>query len=133
MSSYDFTTTNHQENLEPYKKRAKSPKISFVETNNDVTRFFLNDDGLSLMKTSPLDLITNDKTRQSNSFDSGCYDRSSSSADTQSVMSLNIHQASSSVPSARFTSGSTRRSNTAKKVSFEDQPTKVIVTTATYV
>jgi hypothetical protein len=85
------------------------------------------------MKTSPLDMITNDKTRQSNSFDSGCYDRSSSSGDTRSVTSLSIHQGSTIVPSARLTSASTRRSNLTKKVSFEDQSTAVIVTTATYV
>lgn len=85
------------------------------------------------MKTSPLDMITNDKPHQSNSFDSGCYDRSNSSVDIHSVGSLSINQASSSVPSIRLTSASTRRTNINKKVSFEDQSKAIIITTATYV
>jgi hypothetical protein len=85
------------------------------------------------MKTSPLDMITNDKTRQSNSFDSGCYDRSSNSGDTHSVTSVSINQTSSSLPSARLTSASTRRSNINKRVSFEDQYKAITITTATYV
>ncbi len=86
------------------------------------------------MKISPRVKITHDKTPQSNSSDSGCYDRSSnSSGDTLSVMSLSINQALSSVPSARLTSASTRRSHTNKKVSFEDQSFTVIITTSTYV
>jgi hypothetical protein len=139
---------NHQTNTIVPKKRTKSPKISFVETNNNDTNdgitktFFLNehfnsssltDESLPLMKTSSLDMIVNDKTRQSNSCDSGCYDRSSSSGDTRSITSLSINQPASSMPSARLTSASTRRSNITKKVSFDDQPTAVIVTTATYV
>jgi hypothetical protein len=78
-------------------------------------------------------MITNDKTRESHSVDSGCYDRSSSSGDTRSITSLSIHQASSSLPSTRLISATTRRSNINKKVSFEDQSSTVIVTTATYV
>lgn len=78
-------------------------------------------------------MITNSRRRQSNSLDSGCYDRSSSSGDTHSITSLSINQASSSLPSARLTSASTRRSNINKKVSFEDQSTSMIFRTATYV
>lgn len=85
------------------------------------------------MKTSPLDMITTNKRRQSNSLDSGCYDRSSSSGDTHSIISSSVNQASSSLPSARLTSASTRRSNINKKVSFEDQSAPIVFTTATYV
>jgi hypothetical protein len=85
------------------------------------------------MKTSPLDMITINKIRHSNSVDSGCYDRSSSSGDTHSVISSTINQASSSQPSARLTSASTRRSNVNKRVSFEEQCSAIIITTETYV
>jgi hypothetical protein len=137
-------SAKNQKNINSSKKRTKSPKIAFMENNNGMTtnsyvnRKFssgiLNADNLSLMKTSAFDLTTNDKTRQSNSFDSGCYDRGSSiSGDTHSITSFSINQVSSSIPSARLTSASTRRSNIQKKVSFEDQSSTVILTTATYV
>ena len=80
------------------------------------------------MKTSPLNT-----PRQTNSFDSGCYDRSSSSGDIQSLTSSSVVQNSSSIPSARLNSSTTRRSHTNKKVSFYEEPTAVILTTATYV
>ncbi|CAF3353240.1 unnamed protein product [Rotaria socialis] len=75
----------------------------------------------------------NNNTRQSNSSDSGCYDRSSSSGDTHSITSASINHTPCSIPSGRLTSASTRRSNTSKKVSFEDQARTIIVTTAIYV
>jgi hypothetical protein len=85
------------------------------------------------MKTSPLDMITNDKPHQSNSFDSGCYDHSSSSVDGQSLASSSVMQLPSSTPSARLTNSAARRSNTNKKVSFYEEPTAVVLTTTTYV
>jgi len=134
-------------------KRSKSPKISFVvfgnqhskqsgqttpSTNVSLNSLLLTDESLPLMKTSPLDLLSNEKSttnQQSNSSDSGCYDRNSSnsSMDTHSNVSSTINGTSSTVPSARLTSASTRRSNLTKKVSFEDQSSTIIITTATYV
>lgn len=80
------------------------------------------------MKTSPLNTPL-----QTNSFDSGCYDRSSSGGDVQSLTSSSIVRIPSSIPSARLTNSTTRRLNTNKKVSFYEEPTAVILTTATYV
>ncbi len=127
-------SAKNQENTNSSKKRTRSPRCAFMDTTKSICingQSITNDDILPLMKKSTLDLMTPKKTRQSNSFDSG-YDRSSSS-DTHSIVSFSINQASSSVPSARLTSASTRRSNTQKKVSFEDQSSTVIITTATYV
>lgn len=130
------------EQLRTSRKRSKSPKISFVEKNKLITpvlppnepvnTLHLIDDGLSLMKTSSLDLLPKHQIHPSTSSDSGYYDQSSS-ADTHSITSSSIHRASSSIPSARLTSANTRRSNINKKVSFEDQFSTIIVTTATYV
>ncbi|CAF0727881.1 unnamed protein product [Rotaria sp. Silwood1] len=150
LSSHAFPAINHsihQENVKSSKTYTKSPKISFVESNNtthdEITTTFsliehsnspsLSDENSPLMKTSLLGMIPNNKIRQSNSIDSGCYDQSSSSGDAQSITSLIMNQASSSVPSARLASASTRRSNTSKKVSFEDQCRTVIITTAIFV
>jgi len=80
------------------------------------------------MKTSPIDM-----TRQSNSFDSGYYERSTSSVDVQSLASSSIIQIPSSIPSARLTNFTAHRSNTNKKVSFYEEPSTMILTTATYV
>ena len=130
------------EQLRRSRKRSKSPKISFVEKNKLITpvlppnkpvnTLHLMDDSLSLMRTSPLDLLPKHQIHPSISSDSGCYDRSSS-ADTRSMTSSSIHRASSSIPSARLTSANTRRSNIHKKVSFEDQFSTIIVTATTYV
>lgn len=78
-------------------------------------------------------MISSNDTHQSNSTDSGCYDRSSCSGDTHSITSLSINHTLSAAPSARITSASTRRSNVSKKVSFKDQPRTIIITTAIYV
>lgn len=127
----------------PSRKRTKSPKIAFVENSNPTTTtdhpsnepinsLYLTDDSLPLMKTSSLDLLAKHHIHPSNSSDSGCYDQSSTT-DTRSITSLSVNQACSSLPSARLTSANTRRSNINKKVSFEDQFSTVIITTATYV
>ncbi|CAF2512485.1 unnamed protein product [Rotaria sp. Silwood2] len=150
LSSHALPTinhNNHRENVKSAKIYTKSPKIFFVESNNtthdEITTNFsliehsnspsLNDENLSLMKTSLLGMIPNNKIRQSNSIDSGCYDQSSSSGDAQSITSVSMNQVSSSIPSARLASASTRRSNISKKVSFEDQSRTVITTTAIFV
>ncbi|CAM4741825.1 unnamed protein product [Rotaria magnacalcarata] len=151
LSSHAFSCVhrnNHQEYVKPSKICTKPPKLSFDGRNNsthyDITANFslfehpdsssLNDEILPLTKTSILGMISsNNNTRQSNSVDSGCYDRSSSSGDTHSITSVSINHTSSSIPSGRLTSASTRRSNTSKKVSFEDQARTIIVTTAIYV
>jgi hypothetical protein len=125
----------NQDNTKKTKKRTRSPRIAFTDITETIClhgQSIINNDNLPLMKKSIIDLIPPNKTRQSNSFDSGCYDRSSSS-DTHSITSFSINQASSSLPSARLTSASTRRSNTQKKVSFEDQSSTMILNTATYV
>lgn len=80
------------------------------------------------MRTSPLDVAP-----QTNSFDSGYYDHSSSGGDVQSLTSSSIMQNVSSTPSVRLTSSAARRSHSTKKVSFYEEPTAVVVTTATYV
>ncbi len=118
-------------------KRTKSAKISNVEKpniTNSLSKEYLNsptvlrNETLPLMKTSPLDMAP-----QSNSFDSGCYDHSSSSVDGQSLASSSVMQLPSSTPSARLTNSAARRSNTNKKVSFYEEPTAVVLTTTTYV
>lgn len=147
---HDFAVinrNNNEDNIKSCIRSSHSPKSSCTEstisTNDEIiTSLSLNEQSnisslnyqtLSIMKNSPLGMTTKNKTRQSNSFDSGCYDQCSSSGDTQSVASSSINQTSSSVPSARLTSASTRRSNSTKKVSFEDPSKTFIVTTAIYV
>ncbi len=110
-------------------KRTKPAKVSIVE-NENLNNFLspehltyssvLRDESLALMKTSPLDMAP-----QSNSFDSGWYERSTSSVDVQSLTSSSNIQIQSSTPSAH-------RPNTNKKVSFYEEPSAVILTTATY-
>jgi hypothetical protein len=136
-SSSMKTSTSISRNSKASEKRAKSATIPIVE-NLNTTNFFLreystpstilHDESLPLMKTSPLDMAP-----QSNSFDSGCYDHSSSSGDAQSLTSSYVIQVPSSIPSARLRTPSARRSNTNKKVSFYEDPTTVILTTVTYV
>ncbi|CAF3455030.1 unnamed protein product [Rotaria socialis] len=152
LSSHAFSCVhrnNHEEYVKPSKICTKPPKLSFDGSSNsthyDITTKFslfehpdslsLNDENSPLMKTSILGMISsnNNNTRQSNSSDSGCYDRSSSSGDTHSITSASINHTPCSIPSGRLTSASTRRSNTSKKVSFEDQARTIIVTTAIYV
>jgi hypothetical protein len=116
-------------------KRSKSSKIpphenstvsdSFTK-DNFTSSSILNDESLSLMRTSPLDIA-----QQSNSFDSG-YDHSSS-GDLQSLTSSSMMQIPSSLQSKRLTNCVLRRSNSNKKVSFYDEPKAIVVTTATYV
>ncbi|CAF0807790.1 unnamed protein product [Adineta steineri] len=116
ISSNDYLATQKNN-----KKRSILHTSSFIDHNNNyvhdgVTGFIpnehlksslLNYENLSRMKTIPSDMITNYKTPQSNSFDSGCYDRSSNySGDTHSI-TLSIQQALSSVPSTRYTSVAT--------------------------
>ena len=116
-------------------KRIKSPKIVPIENSPLPDSFskdqftsssILNDESLSLMRTSPLEI-----RHQSNSFDSG-YDQSSS-GDMQSLTSSSIMQIPSSLQSTRLTNSVLRRSNSNKKVSFYDEPKAIVVTTATYV
>ncbi len=116
-------------------KRMKSPKNILIENSTLPDSFskdqftsssILNDESLSLMRTSPLEI-----GHQSNSFDSG-YDQSSS-GDLQSLTSSSIMQISSSLQPSRFTNSVLRRSNANKKVSFYDEPKAIVVTTATYV
>jgi hypothetical protein len=92
-----------------------------------ISSTILNDESLSLMRTSPLDL-----GRQSNSFDSGYYDRSSSGGDIQSLASSSIMQIPSSLPSVRLINSAARRPTSNKRVSFYDEPKAIVVTTATY-
>ena len=79
------------------------------------------DESLTLMRTSPIDF-----TKQSNSFDSGCYDHSSS-GDLQSLTSSSIMQIPSSIPSVRLNCSATRRSNSTKRVSFYEEPAATYV------
>jgi hypothetical protein len=123
-------TSSKSRHRKTSKKRPESAKIPIMD-NSNITNFLstehsnlssvLRDESLSLMRTSPLDI-----TQQSNSFDSGCYDRSSSSGDLQSLTSSSIIQIPSSRPSAH-------RPNTNKKVSFYEEPSAMMLTTATYV
>lgn len=80
------------------------------------------------MRTSPLDV-----THQTNSFDSGYYDHSSSGGDVQSLTSSSLMQNATSTQSVRLTSSTGRRPNSMKRVSFYEEPKPVVVTTATYV
>lgn len=80
------------------------------------------------MRTSPLDV-----THQTNSFDSGYYDHSSSGGDVQSLTSSSLMQNASSTQSVRLAHSAVRRPNSMKKVSFYEEPTTVVITTATYV
>jgi len=118
-------------------KRPTSGKIPLIENQSMPNVFskedfisssILNDESLSLMRTSPLDL-----GRQSNSFDSGYYDHSSSGGDIQSLASSSIMQIPSSLPSVRLINSAARRSTSNKRVSFYDEPKAIVVTTATYV
>lgn len=118
-------------------RRTKSAKTAVVQSSNSThvpirensaSSSILREDSFLSIKTS-----TSNVPRQSNSFDSGCYDRSSSIGDVQSLTSSSLVQITSSVPSARLNSSAARRPNTNKKVSFYDDSTAVIVTTATYV
>jgi len=102
--------------------------MNFLSAEPSTYSSILHDESLALMKTSPIDMA-----RQSNSFDSGYYERSTSSVDLQSLASSSIIQIPSSIPSARLTNSAARRSNSNKKVSFYEEPSAVIVTTATYV
>lgn len=101
---------------------------SFILTEPSAYASILRDESLDLMKTSPLDM-----TRHGNSFDSGCYERSSSSVDIQSLTSSSIIHNPSSHPSVRLANSAARRSNINKRVSFYEEPSAVILTTATYV
>ncbi|CAF2096598.1 unnamed protein product [Rotaria magnacalcarata] len=118
-------------------KRTKSAITPIVKTSNTTTLPLkehsilssgFRDESLSSIKTSTIDAV-----RQSNSFDSGYFDRSSSGGDLQSLTSSSLIQIQNSFPSGRLNSSIARRSNTNKKVSFSEEPTAVILTTATYV
>ncbi|CAF3012461.1 unnamed protein product [Rotaria sp. Silwood2] len=115
-------------------KSAVTPTTKNLNTTNvslrehSTSSSILRDESLSLMKTS-----TSDVARQSNSIDSGCYDRSSSGGDIQSFTSSSMVRIPSSIPSTRLTNSAARRSNSNKRVSFYEEPTAVILTTATYV
>lgn len=115
------------------KSRVKSAKTLVEKSKSTVT------DGGTFVSTNNRDTPTLTKAsslnypRQTNSFDSGYYDRSSSGGDVQSFTSSSVLQAPSSIPSVRLNSSTTRRSNTTKKVSFYDEPIRIASTTATYV
>lgn len=141
ISTHDLPSikspTNKYRKQKSSVKRTKSAKASTMEKENSNSFLFtepstyasiIHDESLALMKTSPVDM-----TRQSNSFDSGCYERSSSSVDLQSLTSSSIIQNPSSMPSARLTNSAARRSNSNKRVSFYEEPSTIILTTATYV
>ncbi|CAF0867984.1 unnamed protein product [Rotaria sordida] len=110
----------------PTVKNSQTANVTLKE--HSTSSSILRDESLSLMKTSTTDVI-----HQSNSIDSGCYDRSSSGGDLQSFTSSSMVRVPSSIPSGRLTSSAVRRSNSNKKVSFYEEPTAVILTTATYV
>ncbi|CAF3441269.1 unnamed protein product [Rotaria socialis] len=118
-------------------KRTKSATTPIVKTSNTTTLPLkehailstgFRDESLFSIKTSTIAAV-----RQSNSFDSGYFDRSSSGGDMQSLTSSSLIQIQNSIPSGRLNSSIARRSNTNKKVSFSEEPTAVILTTATYV
>ncbi|CAF0849351.1 unnamed protein product [Rotaria sp. Silwood1] len=140
LSMYDvppIKSSSINRNLKKSIKRTKSAVTPTVQNSNttnvsskdhSISSSILRDESLSLMKTS-----TSDVVRQSNSIDSGCYDRSSSGGDIQSFTSSSMVRIQSSIPSTRLTSSVARRSNSHKRVSFYEEPTAVILTTATYV
>ena len=141
LSTYDLptsktSTTTPIQKIPP--KRTKSAQATAVK-NSNTTNFplkreysassaLLGDRSSSFTRTSPIDIA-----RQSVSFDSNCYDRSSSGGDVQSLTSSSLLQMPSTIPSARLINPVLRRPNTNKKVSFYEEATAVILTTATYV
>jgi len=95
-----------------------------VIEEHPISPFILNNETLSLIQTSPLDVAPH-----SNLFDSDYLARSSSRCDAQSLTSSTIVQLPSSILSEQLNHSAARR--TLKKVSFYEEPKPVILTTTT--